>query len=102
MNRKRPTDTKIGILRQALLWQLERFIPWEAIEDLLWGMDESGGPYNIRGNIHVYILHLRKRGYNIEIWNKVGVRMKEAPTTRPTYSYKNPRGRYAKRDDQNG
>ena len=96
MSKKRLVDTKKGMLRQALLWQLERFVPWEALEDLLWGDDKDGGPYNTRGNIHIHIMRLRDEGYNIEVWNKVGVRMRETPLNRKKYHFGNPRGRYGK------
>lgn len=67
---------KKDVLRQALLWQLDRFVPYKAIEDLLWGHQEDGGPLYAHHVIAVMIHYLRKQGYNIETWSGIGVRMR--------------------------
>ncbi len=67
---------KRDILRQALLWQLDRFIFYEAAVDLLWGNDEDGGPLGAYIVIHQYVLQLRREGCQIEIWKGVGLRMR--------------------------
>ena len=68
---------KKDILRQALLWQLDRFIPYYAMADLLWGLDRDGGPLRTTNVIHQYVMYLRRDGYKIECWHGVGMRMKE-------------------------
>ena len=67
---------KKGILRQALLWQLDRFIPYEAVVDLLWGDRNDGGPLWALNNIHILVMKLRREGYVIEIWYGIGRRMR--------------------------
>ena len=64
------------ILRQALLWQLDRFVPYEAAKDLLWGNDPDGGPLYADNIIHVLVMQLRREGCVIEIWYGVGLRMR--------------------------
>lgn len=68
---------KADILRQALLWQLDRFIFYGALIELLWGDDPEGGPLSARNSIHQYVLKLRQKGYVIEIWWGLGIRMRE-------------------------
>ena len=65
------------VLRQALLWQLDRFVPYEALIDVLWGGRPDGGPLYARGGIRRHVHFLRKRGDVIENWHGVGVRMRE-------------------------
>ena len=67
---------KGDVLRQALLWQLDRFVPYEAIEDLLWGDREDGGPLCTHNIIHILVMHLRRKGDVIEIWYGLGLRMR--------------------------
>ena len=67
---------KGDILRQALLWQLDRFVPYEAIEDLLWGDREDGGPLCVSGVMHQMVLKLRRKGHTIETWSGIGIRMR--------------------------
>ena len=67
---------KRDILRQALLWQLGHFIPYRAIEDLLWGDCEDGGPFRTRTLIHILVMELRRKGDVIETWNGLGLRMR--------------------------
>ncbi|KKL74698.1 hypothetical protein LCGC14_2062310 [marine sediment metagenome] len=67
---------KTEILLQALLWQLDRFVPYDAIIELLWGDDPDGGPLYAKNIVAVMIHRLRKRGYNIETWAGIGVRMR--------------------------
>jgi len=64
------------VLRQALLWQLDRLVPYKAIEDLLWGNDPEGGPLGARSVIGQWVLQLRKEGCIIEVWNNVGLVMR--------------------------
>jgi len=63
------------ILCQALYWQLGRFVPYEALEDVLWGWDENGGPLDARNIIKQYVFRLRNEGNEIECWGKRGVKM---------------------------
>ncbi len=63
------------ILCQALFWQLGRFVPYEAIEDLLWGDDEDGGPLCAHNIINQYVLALRNEGNVIENWPRRGLVM---------------------------
>ena len=67
---------KKGILRQALLWQLDRFISYEAVEDLLWGDSDDGGPLYALNIIHILVMELRREGCVLEIWYGVGLRMR--------------------------
>ncbi len=73
--RKLPT-THPRILLQALLWQLDRFIPYDAIIDLLWGDDPDGGPLNAQNVIAVMVHRLRQQGHKIETWHGIGLRMR--------------------------
>ena len=66
---------KKDILRQALLWQLGKLVPYSGIIDLLWGLDEDGGPFQVTNSIHQYVIKLRKDGYEIECQTGVGMRM---------------------------
>ena len=63
-------------LRQALLWQLGRFVPYDAIEDVIWGGNEDGGPLFSKQIIHRYAYQLRKQGHTIEAWTGVGLKMR--------------------------
>ena len=65
---------KKDILRQALLWQLGKFITYREMVDLLWGLDKTGGPCDTTNIIHQHIMCLRKDGYEIECWRSVGMR----------------------------
>ena len=67
---------KKDILRQALLWQLDRFVPYGAIEDLLWGDRDDGGPLYTHNLICIYVMGLRQEGCVIETWSGVGLRMR--------------------------
>lgn len=73
---------KIEILRQTLLWQQGRFVPYEALIDVLWGDDEDGGPMDARHCIREYVYGLRGIGENIETWPWVGLRMRGIPSAR--------------------
>ena len=63
------------MLRQALLWQLGRFVTREALEDVLWGHREDGGPMDAKHIIRHYVYLLRKEGVVIETRRGVGLRM---------------------------
>ena len=67
---------KQEILQQALLWQLDRFVPYEAVKDLFWGDREDGGPLSTHNIIHILVLHLRQEGDVIETWSGIGLRMR--------------------------
>ena len=69
-------STHPQILYQALLWQLDRFIPYDAAIDLLWGNDPDGGPLHAKNVLAIIVHRLRKQGYKIETWSGVGLRMK--------------------------
>ncbi len=69
--------TGVEILHQVLLWQLDRFVPYEALVDVLWGEREDGGPLKVRWLVLRYIRILRKRGEVIETWWGVGARIRE-------------------------
>ena len=70
---------KPEMLRQALLWQQGRLVPYEAVIDVLWGADEDGGPLDARHCIREYVYGLRKNGLKIECWPCIGLKMR-APT----------------------
>ena len=63
-------------LRQALLWQLGRLVPYEALKDVLWGGREDGGPLDAQHIIRHYVYLLRKEGHSIETWTGVGLKMR--------------------------
>lgn len=67
---------KADILRQALLWQCDRFVPYPAVIDLLWGDQADGGPLYAIPIIHQYVLKLRQEGHVIETWWGIGIRMR--------------------------
>lgn len=69
--------TKINALRQALLWHRGHVLPYRAIEDVMWGDDEDGGPLDIRNTIHVYVTRLRNEGYDIEAWYGRGLQLND-------------------------
>lgn len=62
-------------LRQVLLWQLGRFVPHTAIEDVLWGDREDGGPIDAKHIIRHYVYLLRKEGELIESRRWFGLKM---------------------------
>ena len=62
-------------LRQALLWQLGRFVPYEALKDVLWGGREDGGPLDAQHILRHYAYLLRKQGHSIETRHGVGLKM---------------------------
>ena len=61
-----------------LLWQLGRFVPYPAIEDVMWGGRENGGPLNSKQIIYELTHQLRKEGHSIEMWRGVGLKMRRA------------------------
>ena len=75
--RRLPTILK-DVLRQALLWQLGHFVPYEAIEELLWGGDSEGGPLGAHFVILQLVYRLRQDGCVIETWRGIGVRMRSS------------------------
>ncbi len=66
------------VLLQALLWQLDRFISYDAIVDLLWGNDPDGGPLCAKNIIAVTIHRLRQEGHKIETEHGFGIRLRSS------------------------
>ena len=64
------------ILLQALLWQLDRFVPYDAVIDVVWGNNPDGGPLYAKSVISIMVFRLRQEGHNIETWTGIGLRLR--------------------------
>ncbi len=64
------------VLRQALLWQLDRWVRYDDIAELLYGLDPDGGPLRMDKYIQLLVFRLRRQGNDIETWHRVGVRLR--------------------------
>lgn len=66
-------------LRQALMWHLDRWVPYTHLIDVVWGNDPDGGPLMARGVLGIHIMNLRREGYRIESRHSYGWRLRHSP-----------------------